>query len=113
MNAKLRELSDLLDVEIDDVEHVTLHLHGRHQDHANAWRLCMPSARFGRDPSTPGGLWTWPVKTRTLRRVNELSRLAQVWGRPQDAPPFGSGDPRRVLRLLHEAAEAAEMETTS
>src|SRR3712207_8613254 len=33
-----------------------------------------------------------------LRRPDELSRLAQVRGRPQDAPPFTSSDPPAAAR---------------
>ncbi len=108
----LEALSAALGVQVTGVRRTVVHV-GRHQQHPNAWRLCMPSARYGRDPASPDGSWTWPFKTSTLRRPDELSRLAQVWGRPQDAPPFTSSDPRRILRLLHEAAEAADREMTA
>jgi hypothetical protein len=36
-----------------------------------------------------------------------------VWGRDPTAEPFTSTDPRRILRLLHEAAEAADRELSA
>ncbi len=47
-----------------------------------------------------------PVRTSRLRRADELTRLATVWGRDPAAEPFTSSEPRRILRLLHEVVES-------
>ncbi|ADB76086.1 hypothetical protein Gobs_3492 [Geodermatophilus obscurus DSM 43160] len=36
-----------------------------------------------------------------------------MWGRDPAAEPFTSTEPRRILRRLHEAAEAAGREMTA
>ncbi|MDP9358462.1 MAG: hypothetical protein M3R02_24880 [Chloroflexota bacterium] len=101
----LAELSSVLGVRVAGVRRLTLHIDGRHQADPNSWVLALPDARYGVDPTSPGGMWSWPVKTRTLRSRVELTRLATVWGRDPAAEPFTNTDPRRVLRLLHETIE--------
>jgi hypothetical protein len=89
---------------VTGVRQTVVHV-GGWQDHPNAWRLCVPGAQHGRDPRSPGGLWTYPAKTARLRRADELTRLATVWGRDPAAEPFTNTEPRRILRLLREVVE--------
>jgi hypothetical protein len=46
------------------------------------------------------------VRTSRLRRADELTRLATIWGRDPAAEPFTNTEPRRILRLLHEVVES-------
>ncbi len=62
----LEALSAALGVHMTGVRRTVVHV-GRHQQHLNAWRLCVPSAKFGRDPQWPGELWTHSARTAGLR----------------------------------------------
>lgn len=92
----LRELSELLGVEVVDVQHVRVIRDGRPQPQPNAWQLALA----GRE------LDDWPVLTREFRTEWSLNSRARILGRSPDLPELTRDDGRRALRLLHEVVEA-------
>ncbi|MGY1719287.1 hypothetical protein ACI8AG_09595 [Blastococcus sp. SYSU DS0552] len=104
----VRELSELLGVWVTDVHHCRVIVGGRPQPDLNAWRLHLPTARYGLDSD---GQWSHVVKSRELRSPWWLNRWARIWGRSPDLPELTKADGRRALRLMHEAVEAKPADT--
>jgi hypothetical protein len=105
----LEALSAALGVYVTAVRRACVHVNGRWQQHANAWWLALPDARFGlEDPEWfgDGRPWSRPVKSRELRSVWSLNRLAAIWGRDPALPPLDKRAGRTALRLLHEHIES-------
>jgi hypothetical protein len=101
----LRLASDLLGVEVWDVRQLRVVVDGRPQPDPNARAFAIP----GRGDDGP---WTRYVLTRQLRSPRWLNVWALRWGRDPALPPLTSADGRRLLRLLHEHVESAQVSTT-
>lgn len=97
----LRELSDLLGVEVVDVRRVRVTVGGRPQPDPNAWRLAIPGREWDDNP----------VLTRDFRAEWSLNWRARILGRSPDLPPLTREDGRRALRLMHEHVEAKSADT--
>lgn len=97
----LRELSELLGIEVVDVERVRVTRGGRPQPDPNAWRLTIAGREWDENP----------VLTLDLRREWSLNWRTRILGRSPDLPPLTREDGRRALRLMHEAVEAKTAET--
>lgn len=92
----LAELTELLGVEVVDVQRVCVRRGGRPQPDPNAWRLTIPGREWDDNP----------VLTRDFRAEWSLNWRARILGRSPDLPPLTKEDGRRALRLMHEAVEA-------
>lgn len=100
----LRELSELLGVEVVDVERVRVIVGGRPQPDPNAWRLAISGREWDENP----------VLTRDFRKEWSLNWRARILGRSPDLPLLTKEDGRKALRLMHEVIESKpEHDTTT
>jgi hypothetical protein len=87
------EVSRALGLAVTGVRRVRVQVVGQPRaDHPNAFELCLPA----------WGGWSRPVKTKTIRSRPAL----ELWARQRGSVvEFHAPDGRRVLALLHRAAE--------
>ncbi len=58
--------------------------------------------------------WQTPIQSSAdVRRPEWLNHWAEYWGRSEDLPLLTAEDGRRMLRLMHEAVEAADQTNTT
>jgi hypothetical protein len=101
----LAALSGLLGVEVTGVRHEHVSIEGRPCPDPNAWRLRIPSARWGRDAFAPGDGWVRAVHSSRFRSTSHLRFLVEQWSGGAVVKYFTRQQATEIRRLLHQCTE--------
>ncbi len=103
----IRSLNELLaiDDEITGVQDTLDRRTSRRRGVARWWVLLA---------TVRGVEWQTPIQSSAdVRRPEWLNNWADYWGRDEELPLLTAEDGRRMLRLMHEAVEAADQTNTT